>query len=120
MEVGRINKTLHLLNYVDDEEYCRRILTQWNRREERHGVALVIHHGRRGEIRQRYREGQEDQLSALGLVINAVVLWSTIYMQASLENMRQQDINIREEDEVRLSPLVHSHLNVLGDYSFFY
>jgi hypothetical protein len=33
----------------------------------------VIFHGRRGELRQRYREGQEDQLGALGLVVNLVV-----------------------------------------------
>ena len=31
IEVGRINKTLYLLNYIDDEDYRRRILTQLNR-----------------------------------------------------------------------------------------
>ncbi len=30
MEVGRVNKTLYLLNYLDDEDYRRRILTQLN------------------------------------------------------------------------------------------
>ena len=64
------------------------------------------------------REGQEDQLGALGLVTNAVVLWNTIYMQAALDHIRQQSMEIREEDEARLSPLVHGHLNVLGHYSF--
>jgi len=33
MEVGRVNKTLYLLNYIDDEDYRRRILTQLNRGE---------------------------------------------------------------------------------------
>ncbi|MBQ0219479.1 Tn3 family transposase, partial [Alcaligenes faecalis] len=33
IEVGRINKTLYLLNYIDDEDYRRRILTQLNRGE---------------------------------------------------------------------------------------
>ncbi|MFA0318304.1 Tn3 family transposase, partial [Vibrio cyclitrophicus] len=37
----------------------------------------------------RYREGQEDQLGALGLVTNALVLWNTIYMQASLDHLRE-------------------------------
>ena len=54
-------KTLYLLNYLDDELYRRRILTQPNRGESRHGVARAIIHGQRGELRQRYREGQEDQ-----------------------------------------------------------
>ncbi len=62
MEVGRVNKTLYLLNYIDDEDYRRRILTQLNRGEGRHAVARAICYGQRGEIRKRYREGQEDQL----------------------------------------------------------
>ncbi len=119
IEVGRINKTLYLLNYIDDEDYRRRILTQLNRGEGRHGVARAISYGQRGEIRKRYREGQEDQLGALGLVTNALVLWNTIYMQASLDHLRQQSVEIQEEDEARLSPLVHKHVNMLGHYSFF-
>ncbi|MDX2422284.1 MAG: Tn3 family transposase, partial [Amphritea sp.] len=118
IEIGRINKTLYLLNYIDDEDYRRRILTQLNRGEGRHSVARVICYGQRGEIRKRYREGQEDQLGALGLVTNAVVLWNTIYTQASLDYLHNQPGDILEEDEARLSPLVYEHLNVLGRYSF--
>ena len=118
IEAGRINKTLYLLNYVDDEDYRRRILTQLNRGESRHAVARAICHGQRGEIRKRYREGQEDQLGALGLVTNALVLWNTIYMQAALEYLREQGDEILIDDEARLSPLSHKHVNMLGHYSF--
>jgi len=31
IDLGRINKTLYLLNYIDDEDYRRRILNQLNR-----------------------------------------------------------------------------------------
>lgn len=65
-ELGRIIKTLYLLAYIGDEAYRRRILTQVNRGEDRHQLARVVFHGKRGELRQRYREGQEDQLGALG------------------------------------------------------
>ena len=41
-ELGRVAKTLYLLNYLDDEAYRRRILTQLNRGESRHGVARAI------------------------------------------------------------------------------
>lgn len=105
IEAGRINKTLYLLNYVDDEDYRRRILTQLNRGEGRHAVARAICHGQRGEIRKRYREGQEDQLGALGLVTNALVLWNTIYMQAALDHLKQQGEEVLENDEARLSPV---------------
>lgn len=118
IEAGRINKTIYLLNYVDDEDYRRRILTQLNRGEGRHAVARAICHGQRGEIRKRYREGQEDQLGALGLVTNALVLWNTIYMQAALDHLREQGEDVKEENEARLSPLSHKHVNMLGHYSF--
>ena len=61
-ELGRIPKTLHLLNFVDDESYRRNTLTQLNRGEGRHRLGRTVFHGQRGELRQRYREGQEDQL----------------------------------------------------------
>lgn len=118
IEVGRINKTLYLLNYIDDEHYRRRILTQLNRGEGRHAVARAICHGQRGEIRKRYREGQEDQLGALGLVTNALVLWNTIYIQAALDHLRQRSVVINDKDEARLSPLVYGHVNMLGHYAF--
>lgn len=40
--------------------------------------------GDRGQIHQLYREGQ-DQLAALGLVLNAVVLWNTRYLDVIVE-----------------------------------
>lgn len=58
-ELGRIPKTLYLLSYIDDEAYRRRILTQLNRHEDRHKLARATFHGRRGEIRKRYREGTD-------------------------------------------------------------
>jgi TnpA family transposase len=48
----------------------------------------LFEQARRGEVRQRYREGQEDQLGALGLVVNAVVLWNTRYIPAALDQLR--------------------------------
>jgi TnpA family transposase len=118
IDLGRINKTIYLLNYIDDEEYRRRILTQLNRGEGRHKVARTICHGKRGEIRKAYREGQEDQLGALGLVTNAVVLWNTIYLQAALEHLQSEGMEIAPEDRARLSPLQHTHIHVLGRHSF--
>jgi len=94
IDVGRINKTIYLLNFIDNKDYRRRILTQLNRGEGRHAVARVICHGRRGEIKKRYREGQEDQLGALGLVTNAVVLWNTMYMDAALNHMKDKGTDV--------------------------
>jgi TnpA family transposase len=117
-ELGRVAKTLYLLNYIDDETYRRRILTQLNRQEGRHSVARATFHGQRGELRQRYREGQEDQLGALGLVVNVITLWNTIYLERALEHLRIQGRRIEPEDAARLSPLQHKNHNFLGRYPF--
>ncbi len=117
-ELGRIPKTLHLLNYIDDEYYRRRIQTQLNRGEGRHGVSRHVFHGQRGELRQRYRQGQEDQLGALGLVVNIIVLWNTWYMQDALDERRRIGQEVRLEDVERLAPLRFQHINVLGKYHF--
>jgi TnpA family transposase len=71
-EPGRIDKTLHALTYIDDQAKRRRILNQLNKGEDRHKLARSLFHGKQGELRQRYREGQEDQLGALGLVLHLV------------------------------------------------
>jgi len=57
--VGRAAKTIHLLDYCNDQPFRRRILTQLNRGESRHVLARDVCHGHRGELRQRYRQGQE-------------------------------------------------------------
>lgn len=119
-EYGRIAKTLHLLALVDpvDGTYQRRMNRQLTVQESRHALARKICHGNRGQIRQAYREGQEDQLAALGLVLNAVVLWNTRYLNAIVEQLRSDGQAVREEDVIRLSPLGHAHLNCLGRYAF--
>ena len=117
-EYGRIEKTLHTLTYIDDEAKRRATLTQLNRGEGRHSVGRAVFHGKRGELRQHYREGQEDQLGALGLVLNMIALWNTIYMEAALKQLREEGYPVMNEDVMRLSPLVHEHINMLGRYSF--
>ena len=115
---GRVVKSLYLLSYIDNETYRRCILVQLNRGEGRHQLARAVFHGNRGELRQRYREGQEDQLGALGLVVNVIVLWNTIYMDAALDQLRAEGFDVRSEDVARLSPLGFEHINMLGRYAF--
>jgi TnpA family transposase len=117
-ELGRLIKPLYLLRFIDDKAYRRRILVQLNRGEGRHQLARIVFHGKRGELRQRYREGQEDQLGALGLVVNVIVLWNTIYMDAALNQIRSGGFDVRDEDIARLSPLGFDHINMLGRYAF--
>jgi Tn3 transposase DDE domain len=81
-------------------------------------LARVVFHGKRGELRQHYREGQEDHLGALGLVVNIIVLWNTLYIDAALEHLRREGYPVEPTDVARLSPLCFEHINWLGRYAF--
>jgi len=71
-----------------------------------------------GELYHRYERGLENQLGALGLVLNCVVLWTTVYLDAAVRQLRTQGYPVLEEDMARLSPFVRRHLGVQGTYSF--
>src|SRR5450759_3312788 len=49
-----------------------------------------ICHGKKGELDHRYERGLENQLSALGLVLNCVVLWTTVYLDAAVRQLKAQ------------------------------
>jgi TnpA family transposase len=115
---GRIFKSMHMLECFDDETYRRDIKGIRNLQEGRHALAQRIFHGSKGELFQRYHDGMEDQLGALGLVVNCVVLWNTYYIDLAIKQLRAQGHDINNEDIARLSPYVRKHVNVHGTYSF--
>lgn len=116
MQLGRLIKSLHILNYVDDADFRRRILIQLNRQEFRHKLARKIYHGDRGEVRNALRQGQEEQLGTLGLALNAVTHWNAIYMQEAIAQMASQGQVVDPADIARLSPIRWQHINFLGKY----
>jgi TnpA family transposase len=116
---GRIFKSLHILSYIDvDESYRRDIKGIRNLQEGRHALARKICHGKKGELYHRYERGLENQLGALGLVLNCVVLWTTGYLDAVVHQLKAQGYPVRDEDMARLSPFVSTLLGVHGTYSF--
>ena len=116
MHLGRLIKSLHILNYVDDADFRRRSLIQLNRQEFRHKLARKIYHGERGEIRNALRQGQEEQLGALGLALNAITHWNAIYMQEAIAQLTSQGQVIQPTDVARLSPIRWQQINFLGKY----
>ncbi len=116
MHLGRLIKTLHILNYIDNADFRRRILVQLNRQEFRHKLARKIYHGDRGEVRNALRQGQEELLGTLGLALNAVTHWNATYMQAAIEKLIADGISIDPTDIARLSPILWRHINFLGRY----
>ena len=66
----------------------------------------------------KYQEGKEDQLGALGLVVNMIVLWNTLYMNKAIDYLRAGSLEVRDENVARPTPLGFDHIRFLGHYDF--
>ena len=67
-----------------DDTYRRTVTRQLNIGESRHSLARKIFHGHRSDVMQPYRAGQEDQLGALGMMLNAIVHWNSYYIDQAV------------------------------------
>jgi hypothetical protein len=114
---GRIFKTLHVLSYVDAESYRRAINRVHDLQEGRYGLGKYVFHGRRGELREPYHAGMEDQLGALGLALNCITLWNTVSRHDPRPATRGR-VPVLDADVARLSPYMYAHINVRGHYTF--
>jgi TnpA family transposase len=115
-ELGRVIKTLHVLEYVHDPAYRRTIHHMLSRGERRNSLARDVFHGQRGQLRKHYQAGQENQLGSLGIMINIIVLWQTRYMQAALDHLAANGYQLDPADIARLTPLGHPTINLDGRY----
>ena len=68
------------------------------------------------QLRKHYQAGQENQLDSLGIMINIIVLWQTVYIQAALDHLAATGYPIDPADIARLSPLGHPTINLDGRY----
>ena len=115
---GRIFKTLHLLQVIHVEEYRRMIGAQLNIGESRHNLARRVFFGNLGRLIRGYERGMEDQLGALGLGLNAITWWNSLYIDAAVKRLEAGGLGISPEIRARLSPLVFEHINFHGSYPF--
>ena len=117
-EYGRLVKTLFILRYVESEAYRRRIGAQLNKGEKLHALRAHLFSANRGRIHKKYPDDPLNQANCLNLIINAIITWNTVYMQAAIDHLQQQGQMISENDLAQLSPVRFEHINIHGKYSF--
>jgi TnpA family transposase len=79
-ELGRIERTLFILSWLQSVELRRRVNVGLNKGEARNALARAVFLCRLGEIRDRSFEQQRYRASGLTLVTAAIVLWNTVYI----------------------------------------
>ena len=114
-EFGRIERTLFELGWLRDPALRRRVNTGLNKGEARNTLARAVFFHRLGEIRDRSYENQRYRASGLNLVVAAITLWNTVYLEKAIEALRQRE-TIDETLLPHVSPLGWEHINLTGDY----
>ena len=114
-ELGRIERTLFILDWMQDPTLRARVQAGLNKGEARNALARAIFFNRLGEVRDRSFENQSYRASGLNLVVGAVVLWNTVYLEKAVANVRQHR-EVPDEHLTYLSPLGWDHINLTGDY----
>ena len=117
-EYGKLEKTIFILRYIQDPVFRRVINLQLNKGEQVHDLRQFIHFANEGKIRTHLEEEQINEASCLNLVVNAIILWNTVYMQAIIEQLRKEGYHISDDDLRHLGPARHEHINPYGHYTF--
>jgi TnpA family transposase len=117
-EYGRLVRTIYVCRYVADEELRRRVRRQLNKGESLHALRRNLFFAHQGHVRRRHLDEQIDQALCLTLVTNACVLWTTTYLGDTIDALRADGIEVRDEIAAHLTPAQHDHINFYCTYSF--
>ena len=115
-ELGRIERTLFILDWLQSVELRRRVHAGLNKGASRNALTRAVFFNRLGEIRDRSFEQQRYRASGLNLVTAAVVLWNTVYLERAAHALRGNGPAFDEALLQYLSPLGWEHINLTGDY----
>ncbi|MGH7173197.1 MAG: Tn3 family transposase [Gemmataceae bacterium] len=114
-ELGRLERTLFTLDWVNDPELRRTTSQELNKGESRNSLARAVFIHRLGEIRDRTYENQQHRVSGLNLLVTAIILWNTRYLERAVTALRQVEY-VPDHLLAHLSPLGWEHVNLTGDY----
>jgi TnpA family transposase len=117
-EVGRIERTLFMLEWMRDPELRRRVQVGLNKGEARNSLARAVFFNRQGDLRDRSFENQRYRASGLNLIVAAIILWNTVYLERAVAALRGHGVVIEDEALAHLSPIGWEHINLTGDYTW--
>lgn len=115
-EVGRIERTLFTLDWLDDPMLRRQATAELNKGESRNALARAVCFHRLGRLRDRTLESRQHRASGLNLVLASIILWNTVYMDRVIRFLRGQGEDISDNLLPYLAPLGWQHINLTGDY----
>jgi hypothetical protein len=87
-----------------------------NRGEFRHILAKSLFFANLGGFRSGDYEEVMNKASCLSLLSNAVLVWNTVHISRTVDQLRAAEHQVADEELVRVSPLAHVHVIPNGSY----
>ncbi len=115
-EIGRIERSLFTLDWLRSSELRRRANAGLNKGEARNALARAVFFHRLGELRDRSFENQAYRASGLNLLVAAIILWNTRYLQTAFDALRSRGVAVPPELVHHVAPLGWEHISLTGDY----
>jgi Tn3 transposase DDE domain len=113
-----MERTLFMLEWMQDPEPRKRVQVGLNKGEARNALARAVFFNRQGELRDRTFENQRYRASGLNLVVLAIILWNTVYLERAINALRQRGITFPDALLPHVSPIGWAHINLTGDYTW--
>ena len=115
-EIGRIDRTLFTLDWLQSPELRRRVTVGLNKGEAKNALSRAVCFHRRGMVQDRTFDDQRLRAGGLNLVVAAIVLWNTVYLERAVETLRASGTVVPDELLKHLSPLTWEHIVLTGEY----
>lgn len=116
-ELGRVIRTVFLLEYMSDEELRVMINAATNKSESFNTFAKWLAFGSDGTIRANDRESQRKIIKYNHLVANCVIFYTVFVMSQAFAELEAKGEGVSDEVLAAISPYLTQHVNRLGRYT---
>ena len=89
-EIGRIERTLYALDWLEQPDLRRQATAELNKGESHNALSRAVCFHRLGRLHDRTAQSQQHRASGLALVTAAIVLWNTVYLGRALDAARRR------------------------------
>lgn len=115
-DIGRIERALFTLEWLESPALRRRVNNGLNKGEERNALARAVFFYRRGMVQEPKFEDMENRACGLNLVVAAITLWNTVYLTKAIQRLADQHAPVPDHCLPHLTPLLWDHILLSGEY----
>ncbi len=115
-EIGRIERTLHALDWLEQPALRRQATAELNKGESHNALTRPVCFNRLRRLHDRTAQAQAHRASGLALVTTAIVLWNTVYLGRALDAVRLRGDVMPGALIAHLAPLGWQHINPTSEY----